>query len=73
MFCDLGRRPQIAAGKVRCDWCSTATRLPITECSPTNPAPDSMWRHGMLVALSKTKPVIDKLHAEVKAVLACRK
>ena len=76
MFCDLGPAgPQIAAGKVRAIGSSTATRL---ANHPNVPSLDESGAKGfdvaswqMLVAPSKTpKPVIDKLHAELKAVLA---
>ena len=76
MFCDLGPAgPQIAAGKVRALGSSTMTRL---ANHPDIPSLNEAGARGfdaaswqMMVAPAKTpRPVIDKLHAELKAVLA---
>ena len=76
MFCDLGPAgPQIAAGKVRALGSSTMTRL---AAFPNVPSLHEAGAKGfdaaswqMMVAPGKTpRPVIDKLHAELKAVLA---
>jgi len=76
MFCDLGPAgPQIAAGKVRALGSSTKTRL---AAFPNVPSLDEAGARGfdaaswqMLVAPGKTpRPVVEKLHAELKAVLA---
>lgn len=76
MFCDLGPAgPQIAAGKVRALGASTMRRL---ANHPNVPSLDEAGAKGfdaaswqMMVAPSKTpRPVIDKLHGELKAVLA---
>lgn len=76
MFCDLGPAgPQIAAGKVRALGSSTMTRL---AAFPNVPSLHEAGAKGfdaaswqMMVAPGKTpRPVIDKLHAELKTVLA---
>ncbi len=76
MFCDLGPAgPPIAAGKVRALGSSTMTRL---AAFPNVPSLHEAGAKGfdaaswqMMVAPGKTpRPVIDKLHAELKAVLA---
>ncbi len=76
MFCDLGPAgPQIAAGKVRALGSSTMTRL---AAFPDVPSLHEAGAKGfdaaswqMLVAPGKTpRPVVDKLHAELKVVLA---
>ena len=76
MFCDLGPAgPQIAAGKVRALGSSTMTRL---AAFPDVPSLNEAGARGfdaaswqMMVAPGKTpRPVVDKLHAELKAVLA---
>jgi tripartite-type tricarboxylate transporter receptor subunit TctC len=76
MFCDMGPAgPQIAAGKVRAIGSSTMQRL---ASFPNVPSLSEGGAKGfdaaswqMLVAPSKTpRPVIDKLHAELKVILA---
>ena len=76
MFCDLGPAgPQIAAGKVRAIGSSTMTRL---AAFPDVPSLNEAGARGfdaaswqMMVAPGKTpRPVVDKLHAELKAILA---
>jgi tripartite-type tricarboxylate transporter receptor subunit TctC len=76
MFCDMGPAgPQIAAGKVRAIGSSTMNRL---ASFPNVPSLSEGGAKGfdaaswqMLVAPSKTpRPVIDKLHAELKSILA---
>ncbi len=76
MFCDLGPAgPQIAAGKVRALGSSTMSRL---AAFPDVPSLHEAGARGfdaaswqMMVAPAKTpRPVIDKLHAELKAILA---
>ncbi len=76
MFCDLGPAgPQIAAGKVRAIGSSTMTRL---AAFPDVPSLNEAGARGfdaaswqMMVAPAKTpRPVVDKLHAELKAILA---
>jgi tripartite-type tricarboxylate transporter receptor subunit TctC len=76
MFCDMGPAgPQIAAGKVRAVGSSTMKRL---ASFPNVPSLSEGGAKGfdaaswqMMVAPAKTpRPVIDKLHAELKAVLA---
>ena len=76
MFCDLGPAgPQIAAGKVRAIGSSTMTRL---AAFPNVPSLNEAGAKGfdaaswqMMVAPAKTpRTVIDKLHAELKSILA---
>ena len=76
MFCDLGPAgPQIAAGKVRAIGSSTMTRI---AAFPDVPSLSEAGARGfdaaswqMLVAPGKTpRPVVDKLHAELKIILA---
>jgi tripartite-type tricarboxylate transporter receptor subunit TctC len=76
MFCDLGPAgPQIAAGKVRAIGSSTMQRL---AAFPNVPSLHEAGAKGfdaaswqMLVAPGKTpRPVVEKLHAELKTVLA---
>jgi tripartite-type tricarboxylate transporter receptor subunit TctC len=76
MFCDMGPAgPQIAAGKVRAIGSSTMQRL---ASFPNVPSLSEGGAKGfdaaswqMLVAPSKTpRPVIDKLHGELKTILA---
>ena len=76
MFCDLGPAgPQIAAGKVRAIGSSTMNRL---AAFPDVPSLNETGARGfdaaswqMMVAPAKTpRPVVDKLHAELKAILA---
>jgi tripartite-type tricarboxylate transporter receptor subunit TctC len=76
MFCDLGPAgPQIAAGKVRAIGSSTMTRL---AAFPNVPSLHEAGAKGfdaaswqMMVAPAKTpKPVVDKLNAELNAILA---
>jgi tripartite-type tricarboxylate transporter receptor subunit TctC len=76
MFCDLGPAgPQIAAGKVRAIGSSTMNRL---AAFPNVPSLSEAGARGfdaaswqMMVAPAKTpRPVIDKLHAELKGILA---
>lgn len=76
MFCDLGPAgPQIAAGKVRALGSSTMNRL---AAFPNVPSLNEAGARGfdaaswqMMVAPAKTpRPVVDRLHAELKAVLA---
>ena len=76
MFCDLGPAgPQIAAGKVRALGSSTMKRL---AAFPNVPSLSEAGAQGfdaaswqMLVAPARTpRPVIDKLHAELKIILA---
>jgi tripartite-type tricarboxylate transporter receptor subunit TctC len=76
MFCDMGPAgPQIAAGKVRAIGSSTMNRL---ASFPNVPSLSEGGAKGfdaaswqMMVAPAKTpRPAIDKLHAELKAVLA---
>jgi tripartite-type tricarboxylate transporter receptor subunit TctC len=76
MFCDMGPAgPQIAAGKVRAIGSSTMSRL---ASFPNVPSLSEGGARGfdaaswqMLVAPSKTpRPVVDKLHAELKSILA---
>jgi tripartite-type tricarboxylate transporter receptor subunit TctC len=76
MFCDMGPAgPQIAAGKVRAIGSSTMKRLasfpnvPSLHEGGATGFDAASWQ--MLVAPSKTpRPVIEKLHAELKVVLA---
>ena len=76
MFCDLGPAgPQITAGKVRAIGSSTMSRLanhpdiPSLSESGAQGFDAASWQ--MLLAPAKTpRPVIDKLHAELKGVLA---
>jgi tripartite-type tricarboxylate transporter receptor subunit TctC len=76
MFCDMGPAgPQIAAGKVRAIGSSTMNRL---ASFPNIPSLSEGGAKGfdaaswqMLIAPSKTpRPVIDKLHGELKTILA---
>jgi tripartite-type tricarboxylate transporter receptor subunit TctC len=76
MFCDLGPAgPQIMAGKVRAIGSSTLNRL---ASFPDVPSLNEAGARGfdaaswqMMVAPAKTpRPVVDKLHAELKAILA---
>jgi tripartite-type tricarboxylate transporter receptor subunit TctC len=76
MFCDMGPAgPQIAAGKVRAIGSSTMQRL---ASFPNVPSLSEGGAKGfdaaswqMLVAPAKTpRPVVDKLHAELKGILA---
>ena len=76
MFCDLGPAgPQIAAGKVRAIGSSTMTRIaafpnvPSLHESGARGFDAASWQ--MMVAPGKTpRPVVDKLHAELKSILA---
>ncbi len=76
MFCDLGPAgPQITAGKVRAIGSSTMSRLanhpdiPSLSESGAQGFDAASWQ--MLLVPAKTpRPVIDKLHAELKGVLA---
>ncbi len=76
MFCDVGPAgPMVAAGKVRALGISSKTRVPAFQNVPPLheagvPGFDAAsWQ--MLVAPSKTpRPIVDKLHAELKAILA---
>jgi tripartite-type tricarboxylate transporter receptor subunit TctC len=76
MFCDLGPAgPQIAAGKVRAIGSSTMTRLPnhpdIPSLSESGVRGFDAASWQMLLTPAKApKPVVDKLHAELKAILA---
>lgn len=76
MFCDLGPAgPQIVAGKVRAIGASTLNRL---ASYPDVPSLNEAGARGfdaaswqMMVAPSKTpRAAVDKLHAELKAILA---
>jgi tripartite-type tricarboxylate transporter receptor subunit TctC len=76
MFCDLGPAgPMVAAGKVRPLGLSTKNRV---AAYPNIPSLDEAGVRGfdaaswqMLVAPSKTpRPVIDRLHAELRSILA---
>jgi tripartite-type tricarboxylate transporter receptor subunit TctC len=76
MFCDLGPAgPQIASGKVRAIGSSTKARL---AAFPNVPSLHEAGATGfdaaswqMLVAHGKTpRPVVDKLNAELKSILA---
>ena len=76
MFCDLGPAgPQIAAGKVRALGSSPLNRLanypdiPSLSEAGARGFDAASWQ--MLVAPAKTpRPIIDKLHGELKAILA---
>jgi tripartite-type tricarboxylate transporter receptor subunit TctC len=76
MFADTGSAvAQIAGGQVRALGVSSTTRVPVAPDIPTIaeagvPGFDAVGWTLMLVPAATPKPIVDRLHAELKAVVA---
>ena len=73
MFCDIRRRPEVAAGKVRAFGVSTGSALPRIRHSDSGGSRRAGFDVAgwfMIVAPAKTPAIVDKLHDELLNVMA---